>query len=222
MPNIIPQSFITEKNKAANAPIMLYEISIPTPPSTLRLCEWDTIIHYPTSGGYDYIPFPLKHEGISCNALGEIDSVKVRLSSVDRSIISALITNNGLIGSKVVMKLVFLDQLADATAFVSSTFYIDSVDTTEKEAIFSLSSKLDLYEVQIPARDFQRDHCQWFFKSEGCYLGNAGVYTPPPGFVNGSVECDHSRVGTVGCRYHGNSSRFGGFPAIPQRGLYVA
>ena len=220
-PELIPQSFITEKNKAANSPIMLYEVTIPSPASTLRLCEWDTIIHYPTSGGYDYNPFPLSHEGIGCNSLGEIDSVKVKLSAVDRTIISTLAANNGLIGCKVAMKLIFLDQLADATANISSTFYIDSVETSEQEAVFNLTSKLDLYQVQIPGRMFERDHCQWLFKSEGCYLGDAGTYTPPSGFLHSDVECDHTRIGTVGCKYHVNTSRFGGFPAIPMRGLYV-
>jgi lambda family phage minor tail protein L len=221
VPEITSPNYITEKNKAANAPVMCYEITIPTPASTLRLCEWDTIIHYPTAGGYDYLPFPLTHQGIGANALGEIDSVKVKLSAVDRTIISTLATNNGLIGSKVVMKLVFLDQLADALANISSTFYIDSVETTEQEAVFNLTSKLDLYEVQIPGRMFERDHCQWHFLSEGCYLGDAGVYTPPGGFLHSDVECDHTRVGPVGCKYHINSGRFGGFPAIPMRGLYV-
>jgi len=221
MSEIIDQNFITEKNKSENQPVMLYEITIPSPASIMRVCEWDAIVHYPTSGGYDYLPFPLTHEGIGANALGEIDTVRVKLSAVDRTIISTLVANNGLIGCKVVMKLIFLNQLADAAANISSTFYIDSVESTEHEAVFNLTSKLDLYEVQIPGRLFERDHCQWFFKSEGCWLGDAGVYSSPGGFSNPTIECDHTRIGPVGCKFHTNSSRFGAFPAIPQRGLYV-
>jgi phage-related protein len=167
------------------------------------------------------LPFPLTHEGIGTNALGEIDTVRVKLSSVDRTIIATLVTNNGLIGSKVVMKLVFLDQLADSAANISSTFYIDSVESDQNNAIFILTSRVDLYEVVIPARMFERDHCQWIFKQEGCWLWNGSIWTAPSGFLNGTIECDHTRVGTVGCKYHVNSSRFGGFPAIPMRGLYV-
>lgn len=221
MPETIVGNYITEKNKPSNSPIMLYEVTIPNPASILYLCEWDTNIVYPTSGGNTYLPFPLTHEGIGTNALGEIDTVKVKLSAVDRIIISTLAANNGLIGSKVVMKLVFYDQLADASANIASTFYIDSVETTEQEAVFNLTSKLDLYQVQIPARMFERDHCQWFFKQEGCWLWSGGAWTAPVGFVNGGVECDHTMTGPVGCKYHVNSSRFGGFPAIPMRGLYV-
>ncbi len=218
----LPQSLITEKNKQANTPCMLYEIEIPLPtPSTLRLCEWDTVIHYPTAGGFDYLPFPLKHEGIGSNALGEIDAVQIKLSTVDRSIISALATNNGLIGSKVVMKLVFMDRLDDAAAHILNTFYIDSVTTTEQEATFNLTSRLDLYEVVIPGRMFVRDHCQWTFKQEGCWLWSGTAWVAPDGFINGGVECDHLRRGPVGCKYHVNSSRFGGFPAIPKRGVWV-
>jgi lambda family phage minor tail protein L len=223
MPYPITDGFRTEKNKQENRPVMLYEISIPSPTSTLRLCEWDTTIHYPTGiTGFDYLPFPLKHEGIGSNALGEIDSVKVTLSSVDRTIVSALSTNNGLIGSKVVMKLIFLDKLDDATANISSTFYVDSVAITEQAATFNLTSKLDLYEVVLPGRKFERDYCRWFFKEEGCWLWDVNHWDPPGGFLHGDVECDHTRNGPEGCKYHVNSSRFGGFPAIPKRGIWVA
>lgn len=221
MPETINQNYITEKNKAANSPIMLYEITIPSPASVLYLCEWDVSVVYPTSGGHTYIPFPLSHEGVGANILGEIDSVRVKLSTVDRSIITTLVANNGLIGSKVVMKLVFADQLADAAANISATYYIDSVSTTEQEAVFNLTSKLDLYEVVLPGRMFERDHCQWTFKQEGCWLWTGGVWTAPAGFLHSDVDCDHSRTGSVGCKYHVNSSRFGGFPAIPMRGLRI-
>ncbi len=222
MPETVPQSFITEKNKASNSPIMLYEVTIPSPASTLRLCEWDTIVHYPTSGGYDYTPFPLSHEGVGVNALGEIDSVRVKLSSVDRTIITTLIANNGLIGCKVVMKLVFADQLADASANISATYYIDSVESDENNAVFNLTSKLDLYEVKLPGRMFERDRCQWKFMDEGCWTWNGAIYVAPGGFLHADVDCDHTRKGLVGCSYHVNSSRFGGFPAIPMRRIYVA
>jgi lambda family phage minor tail protein L len=223
-PEVTSANYITEKNKSENTPVMLYEISIPTPAYTLRLCEWDSIIHYPTAGGEDYLPFPLKHEGIGVNALGEIDTVKVTLSAVDRTIISTLIANNGLLGYKVVMKLVFLNQLADPLANVSSTFYIDGVETTEQEATFNLTSKLDLYEVTIPRRMMERDHCQWTFKCEGCWLwsGTAWIAPTVPTFLHSDVDCDHTRTGTTGCIYHANSTRFGGFPGIPLRGIIVA
>jgi lambda family phage minor tail protein L len=240
MPESIPQTYITEKNKPSNSPIMLYEIEI-SPASILYFCEWDTQIVYPSGvtgyglgggplgggvlgggGSQTYLPFPLTHEGIGVNALGEIDTVKVKLSAVDRTIISTLAANNGLIGCKVVMKLVFFDRLDDPDANIASTFYIDSVETTEQEAVFNLTSKLDLYQVQIPGRMFERDHCQWTFKKEGCwYFSGTTYYFPPAGFTNEGVECDHTRIGPVGCKYHNNASRYGGFPAIPMRGLYV-
>ena len=222
MPEVTSSGFITEKNKAENSPIMLYEIEILLPsPITLRLCEWDETVHYPTSGGEDYSPFPLSHEGIGSNAFGEIDAVKVKLSSVDRTIIQHLVYNNGLIGCKVVMKLVFLDRLDDASANISNIFYIDSAETTEQTAAFVLTSKLDLYEVQIPGRLFERDHCQWLFKDEGCWLWNGSIYVAPGGFLYGNVDCDHTRIGPAGCKYHVNSSRFGGFPGIPMRGIWI-
>ncbi len=220
MPETINQTFRTEKNKAENTPIMLYELTM-NDSSIMRLAEWDTTIEYPTGSGYNYLPFPLSHQGISVNALGEIDSVKVRLSSVDRTIVGTLVSNNGLIGNKVVMKLVFYGHLDDADANISQTFWIDSVETDENNALFNLTSKLDLYQVTVPGRLYQRDHCQWEYKHEACWLWNGSIWVAPSGFANEGVECDHTRTGSAGCKYHSNSTRFGGFPGIPMRSVYA-
>lgn len=199
---------------------MLYEITL-NDNSILRLAEWNATIEYPTNSGHNYLPFPLTHEGISVNSLGEIDAVKVRLSAVSREIISIIIANNGLLGNKVVMILVFYGHLDSAETNISQTFWIDGVVLDEENALFNLTSKLDLYQVVIPGRLYERDHCQWQYKKEGCWLWNGSDWAASAEFQNTNVECDHTRTGKTGCRFHYNSKRFGGFPAIPMRPVYM-
>jgi lambda family phage minor tail protein L len=220
MPEPINNNFTTEKNKAENIAIMLYDVTL-NDASIFRICEWDQIIEYPTGSGNVYQPFPVTHEGIGVNAMGEIDAIKVKMSNVDQTIMAILVASDGLVGNQVVMTLVFSNWLADADANISGTYWIDSVESSEQEVIFTLTSKLDLYQVQIPGRIMMRDFCQWEFMCEGCWLDVDGTWTSPDGFLHPEIACDHTRRGTTGCQYHGNTKRFGGFPGIPMRGVFV-
>ncbi len=218
MPQEITSAFRDEKNKGSNRPIMLYEFYFPV--VTLYYAGYDVDVPYPT-GGQVYTRFPIKHEGISTNLQGDIDAIKVTVSNISRLLGSLILSNDGLRGVKVVMKLVFADLLSDANANITDTFYIDASEITENTVTLILTSKLDLYQVELPGRLFMRDACPWEFKKEGCYLWTGGVWTAPVGFVHADVQCDKTRRGPEGCEYHSNAQRFGGFPAIPSKGIYI-
>ena len=222
MPETVNAAFRDEKNKLENTPIMLYALTL-NDASLLRLAEWDVTIEYPTGSGYNYLPFPVTHEGLGLNALGEIDAVKVRLSNINREIGAVIIANNGFKGNKVSMTTVFRNLLGDSNAHTTADYWVDSWDVTETEALFLLTSKLDLYEVQCPNRIMERDHCPWTFKKEGCWIWNGSAYVARANFSAAEVECDHTRKASVGCRFHHPTGAlpFGGFPGIPNRGIYV-
>jgi lambda family phage minor tail protein L len=219
MPEPINTGFATQKNLQENKPIMLYDVLLNDGVTHLRLCEWDTTITY---NGINYLPFPLTHEGISQNALGEIDAIKVHMSAVDRSIVSLLEANDGLRGNQVIMTLVFADLLSDPNANISQTFYIDSVETTELEAVFVLTTKLDLWQVKLPGRMMYRNCCAWVYMGAGCWIDNGdGTYSPSPDFQNQPIQCDKTLTGQAGCQLHGNKLRYGGFPGIPEVEVYT-
>ena len=219
MPQLTNDAFRDEKNKGENRPVMLYEVYVPG--STIYLAEYDQDVVYPTTGGQTYLNSPIRHEGIATNRSGEIDAIKIHASNVSREMGALLLQNNGLKGVKVTLKLVFADLLDDADANLSWTYYIDASEITENEANFIATSKLDFYEVELPARRFMRDHCPWQYKKEGCWLKSGGVWVAPSGFTNEAAQCDKTRKGPAGCEFHNNQLRFGGFPAIPSTGIYV-
>jgi lambda family phage minor tail protein L len=222
MPYEINDTFRDEKNKQENRPIMLYVVNVNGVP-TLRLAEYDVDVEYPSGGGTNYLKAPITHEGVSMSATGEIDAVKLKVSNVSREIWATVMAYNGLRGEQVTMRLVFADHLDDADAHRDWVYYIDapSYDEEKEEASFLLTSKMDLHEVQLPGRIFERDYCQWTYKKEGCWRWNGSAWEPRSGFTNEATECDHIRNGPAGCKFHTNSHWFGAFPGIPARGIYV-
>ena len=222
MPETINAAFRDEKNKLENTPIMLYEVML-NDASILRLAEWDQTIEYPTGSGYNYLAAPISHEGLGLNAMGEIDAVKVKLLNINREIGAIIISNDGLRGNKVTMKIVFYNLLSDAAANIPADFWIDFPEITENEAVFTLTSKLDLFQVMCPNRIMERDHCPWVYKKEGCWVLSGGSYVARSNFINETIECDHTRKGDTGCRFHHSAGAlpFGGFPGIPMRGILL-
>lgn len=220
MPYDINGPFTTEKNKKENSPIWLYTLFVPEA-SNIYLAEYDTDLVYPTTGGHTYLKFPLKHEGIGKNILGETDAVKVFFSNVSREMAAVLLSKGGLVDYRVDITLVFANLLDDADANKSDTFWVDNSNISEGTSVFVLTTRLDLYQMKLPGRVMHRNRCGWTFKQEGCWVYSGGVLVAPAGFVHGDVSCDHTVSGANGCDYHVNTLRFGGAPGIPHKSFYI-
>lgn len=207
MPKEINANFQQEKNKSENQPIFLYEINFQLPENNplnwLYFAEHDTDILYQ---GKTYLKFPLTHEYISENAQGQIDSVRVRIANVSREIQYYLESYNALRGRKVIIKTVWQNLLNDPDAYIEDVYYIDSVISNENNAEFSLTSKFDVLQVELPTRRFSRNHCAWIFKSQEC------------GYTGLATECNKT---LQRCRELQNQIRYGAFPSIPSRPVYV-
>ena len=195
--------FKSEKNKEANSPIFLYTIYDYDGLGTdLRFCGWSSDVTY---DGQVYTAIPVRHEAVGSNSAGEIDSVKLVLGNADRSLQSYL-ENYDFRGKKVSIKLVWADLLDDNTAFIEDIFYINSYVADEEKVVVNLKSKLDVLDVMIPCRIYVRDYCQWEFKSPEC------------GYSGSETSCS-KRLSR--CRELGNVSRFGGFPSVPSKRIYI-
>ena len=206
MSRTLSAAYTIEKNKAANRPIRLFAITGGSLGATvLRYAEWSEDVTY---NAQTYTTFPIRVEELSENINAEIESMRVILSSVDRTIIAYLESYDGLRGSSVTIKTVFADLLGDATAYTDDLLYIASCATTENEATFILKSKLDIMGVEIPLRRYYRLTCQWRFKSAQC------------GYVGGTASCNHDAASCVAL---GNLVRLGCFPGTGSaiRRIYV-
>jgi lambda family phage minor tail protein L len=192
----------SRKNAETNKPIFLYKIHEYNGSADLFLAEYDQNV---TFDGQVYSAFPITHEFIEANSTGQISQIKLKVANVNR-FIQAYIEAYDFRGKQVDIIMVFADKLDDAAAKVMETLYIDSYSCNEKTVEFSLTSKIDVIDLPIPSGKYLRTHCRWVFKGTECaYAGAEG-------------ECNRT---FQRCKELANQERFGGFPSIPFRNIYV-
>ena len=196
-------TFKSEKNKPENQPIYLYTIEDYDGATDLNLAEYDTDIVY---DGITYTKFPIKHDNIGENSQGEIDVFNVSVSNVNRTIQSYL-ESYDLRGKKVIITLVWANQLADVDANIKFTYYIDNYSANQGTVDFSLSSKYDIIDLTLPKSSYNRNYCRWNFKSTECAYAGA------------ETTCDKRKATCKTTML--NIARFGGFPSVPTGKLYT-
>lgn len=197
-------TFKNEKNKAANRPIRLYLIEDYDGASNdLRFAEWDADV---TFDSLVYTKFPITIDQIAENSRGSIDTVQVTVSNISR-LIQSYLEDYDFRGKKVTIKTVFADQLADTTSVFEDIFYVDSYTADQNNVVFVLSSKFDLMDINLPGRLYSRNYCRWTFKGTEC------------GYSGSESSCKKIKSD---CKVNKNNyARFGGFPSIQSRGVYL-
>jgi lambda family phage minor tail protein L len=197
-------TFTDEKNKAENRPIKLYKVENYDGASAhLFFAGWDVNV---TFDGQLYTAFPITHDVISENNRGAIDAVRVTVGNVSR-LIQGYLELYDFRGKKVIIKTVWADQLADASAYIDDVFYIDSYVADAKDVVFTLTSKFDLLDIDLPGRRYSRNHCGWKFKGTEC------------GYAGAETSCNKTKQR---CKELNNYRRFGGFPSIQANKVFLA
>ncbi len=202
MPRDVSPLFISEKSKPENAPIFLYVLEKFDSINDLRVagCDQDVVFQ-----GELYSKFPVTHEFIGENNQGQIDQVKVRLGNVSR-LIQSYLEQYDLRGKCVVIRMVWLNRLDDPDARMDDIFYIDSYSADQQGVEFTLTGKFDVLGVDLPGRRYARNYCSWKFKSPEC------------GYAGGEASCNKIKQR---CKQLNNYQRFGAFPSVPTRRIYV-
>ncbi len=195
--------FLKQKNKQTNAPIYLYTIyDYDGASNNLTFAEWSEDILFDS---ITYQKFPISHDEIGDNSQGQTPFLKVRISNISRLIQYYLETYDWR-GKKVKVTLVWLDNLDNPDCKFDFTFFIDSYVVNEKVAEFNLLPKVDALGITLPRRTYSRNYCQWRFKSVEC------------GYAGAETKCSKTKQR---CKVLDNYTRYGGFPAIPTKRLYV-
>lgn len=92
--------------------------------------------------------------------------------------------------------------LEDAVLY-DETYEIGSYIVNAQAAQITLEHPRVLQQ-QFPSGRFMKDYCRWIYKDPLTCK-----------YAGGLPTCDHILGGTNGCRVHGNSLNFGGFPNMP-------
>jgi len=195
--------FLKQKNAITNAPIYLYTIyDYDGAGNNLTLAEWSEDIVF---DGVTYQKFPISHDEIGDNSQNQTPAIKVKISNVSR-LIQYYLEIYDWRGKKVKITLVWLDKLDNTDCKLDFTFFIDSYIANEQVAEFNLLPKVDALGVTLPRRTYSRNYCQWRFKGIEC------------GYAGSETECNKTKQR---CKELNNYKRYGGFPSIPVRVLYV-
>lgn len=202
MPRDINATFKTEKAKKENAPIFLYVLKEYNGVDDLNFAGFDENVIF---DGTVYTKFPIKHEFVAENNQGQIDQVKITLANVSR-LIELYLEQYDFRGKKVIIRTVWADQLSDPDAYIDDVFYIDNYTADQSNVEFTLTGKFDVLGIDLPARRYARNYCVWKFKSAEC------------GYAGAELTCDKTQQR---CKQLGNYQRFGGFPSVPTRRIYI-
>jgi lambda family phage minor tail protein L len=202
MPRDVNATFRNEKAKKENAPIFLYMLKEYDGVDDLNFAGFDQDVTY---NGTVYTRFPIRHEFVAENNQGQIDQVKITLANVSR-LIEFYLEQYDFRGKKVIIRTVWANQLSDPDAYIDDVFYIDNYTADQSNVEFTLTGKFDVLGIDLPARRYARNYCVWKFKSAEC------------GYAGAELTCDKTQQR---CKQLDNYQRFGGFPSVPTRRIYI-
>ena len=198
------QNFKTEKNARSNRPLVLFTLfNYRGTAENLTFARNNENVVF---DGVTYTKAGIDFQPIGENLQGEIDLVDISVLNVSR-LIQSYLEQYDLSDKKIRIRFVWANKLSDPQAFLDYTFYVDSYHSTDTDAHFVCTTKLDLQERSLPGEIVMRNHCTHkIFKDP-----NTCGYTGP------ETECNRTKQR---CKELGNFSRFGGCPSMPS-GRYV-
>lgn len=198
----VVDNFKRQKNKVGDkiTPIFLYSIRYDEVSNSYL--RFTGIGHEVTFDGITYVPFAISHGSIVENISGRVENVDLQLGNVSREMQYYLDNYDGLKGKQVSIKLVWKESLDDTECFIENVYYVES-SMAEKDVVeLTLKSALDVMDIQLPRRSFNRYYCQLKFKGSECKYSGAGQ------------TCNKL---FQRCEELGNLSRFGGFVGVPMK-----
>jgi phage-related protein len=207
----LPAGLISAKNAWDEDNVALVVVKIEMPSvlvEPIRIVNNDVDVNWEdpdTSTSEDWISFPFEIDNIGEPSKGELQSVALRVSNVGRAIQGYVDQADGGVDAEVTIHVINGTDLAQTGTYVTLAFTVGSSLCDENWVTFTLTS-IDPFRRKFPKNRCLKNYCNFQFKSVFC------------GYSGGATECDHS---LTRCKELGNSSRFGGFPAIGTDGLKV-
>lgn len=139
---------------------------------------------------------------------GEVPVITLSMDDVAGVLRRHLENFQGGVNSDVTVSLVFTGMFdkpaAEQVAEISYTFQVTGSSSSDRTASLTLGAP-NLLMSNFPRRQQSRDFCSHEYK--GPYCAYSGPLT----------TCDRTLRGENGCRAHGNTLNFGGFPGIIPR-----
>ena len=189
-----------EKNKLStdSAMLVLLEVRLR---NTVYICYNNEDV---TWQGQLYQAFPFKLGETSEESDGSDPNVQLQISNASQGLQWYVEDSDGGVGTEVVLRVVNSKNLNGA-ADLEETYTVLDCKVDEQWVTFTLGNDYSA-RTRRPLDRYMKNNCPFAYKGIRC------------GYNGSKTTCSHT---LADCRSHGNSSRFGGFPGIDQKGVYA-
>ena len=154
--------------------------------------------------GEMYYAQSIKHSEIGHNTDGSVQDVTLTVGNAERQI-QYYIERYDLIGKRVVIKQVYINEDGEVLGHIPASFIIKSINVTRTQADFVMSIGFDVFKAVVPARRIFARFCSCAFKGEDC------------GYKGDASSCSKT---FADCKTKKNIKNFGGFPGVKSERLY--
>ena len=205
MANVIPAAAIAAANEinSDTAWIALLEVVFDeAEDDRIRVCRNNENIVW---GGKTWVAFPFALSETKADDKGTLSNLTIDVDNTGRELDYYLNKYAGGSGCRVILRVVRSDDLSCTVPDVEEYFSVKATTVTESKVSFTLGNAYPA-KSRRPYRRYMKNNCPFKYKGVMC------------GATSSLASCNHT---LSDCRERGNSTRFGGFPGIPQGGLYV-
>lgn len=204
----LPANLVLDKNILYDDQpwLFLLQVTIPSDPAvTVYLVRNTEDI---TFQGQLYQKFPFEIDiPMKETSKGELPSITLRVSNVDRMMQGYLELYDGLIGQSVKLLIVKADRLAEDYSELTLDFLVNACYSDVEWVTFTLGAPNPLVK-RFPLYKYFSSVCCWKSQFKGIECKYAGVATTCRGTLDD-------------CRSKNNSVNFGGFVGLEKHGLRV-
>lgn len=195
---------ILAKNKLASetAWLMLLEIKLPNDPDPICLVQNNENIIW---GGKTWLAYGFSLGEAKEDNQGSIPEITVNVDNTSRDIEYYIQSGGGGTGAKVTIRIVLSTALDNAEPELEEYYSVTNTMVTEQYIQFKLGNAYPS-RIRRPFGRYMKNTCPFKYKGIEC------------GCTSDLASCNHT---LSDCRERNNSKRFGGFPGIPQGGLYA-
>jgi len=199
-----------EKNKLFTDSVFLalLEITIPSVEETIRIVNNNEDIIW---NSYTWQKFPFEIDEISESANAETSQFQIKVANVNNIIgqyireYDLYVKQNGFSPIEVILYVINTKDLDNLVPVYAHNLVLSTQNITNLEVSFTVSAR-DLFRARTPQYKMYPNSCRFKFKSSLC------------GYTGSETSCDKT---LKRCRELDNSIRYGGFPAVGNKGISI-
>lgn len=190
-----------EKNKLDTQSCFLILLDIEFENDTVRICYNNEDIYWQ---GNLYQAFPMRLGEATEQTDGSDPNLTLSVDNVAQGMQAHVEEAEGGVNTKVILRVVNSENL-NGEADLEEYYTVLSCKINEQAIDFTLGNGYS-EKSRRPIDRYMKNNCPFQYKGVRC------------GYKGRLKSCKHN---LTDCRKHGNSKRFGGFPGIDQKGVYV-